>query len=148
MWTLVDVIGNRHDRKKWSDHFGGVSAIFYVVNLSGYNKQLTEEPTVNRMQVTSSLSAPSNDAIIMHHDVPLTIMLLLWSNQQEELSLFASTMSNPIFATTPTFLFLNKRDIFDTQLTHRGLEECFPEFKVTTISYYDCTIGCATIIVS
>lgn len=51
IWTLVDVIGARNERRKWADHYGGVSAIFYVVNLSGYSKQLTEEPTMNRMQV-------------------------------------------------------------------------------------------------
>ena len=38
-------------------------------------------------------------------------------------------MSNPIFRDTPIFLFLNKKDIFETMIKKTPLTVCFPEFK-------------------
>lgn len=38
-------------------------------------------------------------------------------------------VGNPIFRDTPMFLFLNKKDIFETMIERTPLTVCFPEYK-------------------
>ncbi|KAJ3366391.1 hypothetical protein GGF32_005393 [Allomyces javanicus] len=48
--TLVDVGGQRSERRKWINIFDNVQAILFLVNLAGYNSVLFEDPTENRMK--------------------------------------------------------------------------------------------------
>ncbi|MES1909193.1 MAG: hypothetical protein MHM6MM_001975 [Cercozoa sp. M6MM] len=56
-YSFVDVGGQRTERKKWINFFDNVSAIFFVVNLSGYNKITFEDKTQNRMHESLELFA-------------------------------------------------------------------------------------------
>jgi len=49
-FSVVDVGGQRSERRKWINCFDGVKAIFWVSNLSGYDKVLFEDKSINRMQ--------------------------------------------------------------------------------------------------
>ena len=46
---LIDVGGDRSQRRKWLHCFESVDAILFVSSLSEYNQTLAEDPTVNRM---------------------------------------------------------------------------------------------------
>ncbi|GBG29950.1 Guanine nucleotide-binding protein subunit alpha [Hondaea fermentalgiana] len=46
---MLDVGGQRNERKKWISHFDNVTAIMFLVSLSEYDKFLLEDSTVNRM---------------------------------------------------------------------------------------------------
>ncbi|KAI9222697.1 guanine nucleotide-binding protein alpha-8 subunit [Blastocladiella britannica] len=48
--TLVDVGGQRNERRKWVHMFDNVSGILFLSNLAGYNSVLFEDPTENRMK--------------------------------------------------------------------------------------------------
>ncbi|XXQ40016.1 G-protein alpha subunit [Plasmodiophora brassicae] len=96
-WRVIDVGGQRNERKKWIHFFDDVKAILFVVNLAGYNMVLFEDDQQNRMM--------------------------------EELELFRQVVNNPVFATTPIFLFLNKKDLFEQKIRKVGLEKCFPDYK-------------------
>lgn len=48
-WSVVDVGGQRSERRKWINCFDNVHAIFWVSNLAGYGKVLFEDRNVNRM---------------------------------------------------------------------------------------------------
>jgi hypothetical protein len=48
-WTVVDVGGQRSERKKWVNAFDNVNAILFVVNSAGYGTVLFEDETKNRM---------------------------------------------------------------------------------------------------
>mmetsp|Transcript_19614 Transcript_19614/g.75283 ORF Transcript_19614/g.75283 Transcript_19614/m.75283 type:complete len:360 (+) Transcript_19614:56-1135(+) len=48
-WKLLDVGGQRVERKKWAYCFEGVTTIIFFVGLSDYDLPLTEDPTVNRL---------------------------------------------------------------------------------------------------
>ncbi|ORZ35033.1 alpha subunit of a heterotrimeric G protein, partial [Catenaria anguillulae PL171] len=48
--TLVDVGGQRNERRKWIHIFDNVSGIIFLSNLAGYNSVLFEDPTENRMK--------------------------------------------------------------------------------------------------
>ncbi|CAN0288437.1 unnamed protein product, partial [Ectocarpus sp. 13 AM-2016] len=47
-FSVVDVGGQRSERRKWIHCFDDVKAIIFVVALSGYNQVLFEDTGVNR----------------------------------------------------------------------------------------------------
>ncbi|KAJ1547411.1 hypothetical protein HK096_003055, partial [Nowakowskiella sp. JEL0078] len=54
-FTVVDVGGQRNERRKWIHTMDDCSVIVYVVNLAGYNSVLFEDQTQNRMVECLSL---------------------------------------------------------------------------------------------
>ena len=48
--TIIDVGGQRSERKKWLHYFEDVTAIIYCVALSGYDLTLGEDEETNRMK--------------------------------------------------------------------------------------------------
>jgi len=48
-FTIVDVGGQRNERKKWIHCFEGVAAVIFVTSLSEYDQTLFEDGTTNRM---------------------------------------------------------------------------------------------------
>jgi G-protein alpha subunit len=52
---VVDVGGQRNERRKWVHCFENVRAVVYLVGLSGYNQCLFEDASVNRMQESLKL---------------------------------------------------------------------------------------------
>jgi len=95
-FQVVDVGGQRNERKKWIHCFSDVKAILFIVNLAGYNQVLFEDSSVNRMA--------------------------------EELELFEKTTHNEIFASTPIFLFLNKKDLFESMVTEVDMSRTFSDY--------------------
>jgi len=47
----------------------------------------------------------------------------------EDLALFSEMTSKDIFANTPIFLFLNKKDLFESMIREKPLSSLFPEYK-------------------
>ncbi|KAJ5070867.1 g protein alpha i subunit [Anaeramoeba ignava] len=54
-WRVVDVGGQRSERRKWIHQFDNVSVLIYVVAISEYDQKLFEDVTVNRMHESLSL---------------------------------------------------------------------------------------------
>ena len=48
--TLIDVGGQRSERKKWLHYFDGVDVVLFVVAMSEYDQVLLENTNVNRME--------------------------------------------------------------------------------------------------
>jgi len=55
MVRMVDVGGQRNERKKWIHCFQDVTAIIFVLAASEYNQVLEEDPTTNRMHESIKL---------------------------------------------------------------------------------------------
>jgi len=55
MFSLVDVGGQRGERKKWIHSFEGVRTVLFCVALSEYDLKLVEDSTVNRMSESIKL---------------------------------------------------------------------------------------------
>lgn len=49
IFRVVDVGGQRSERKKWIGCFENVDAIMFLIAISEYDQQLFEDPTENRM---------------------------------------------------------------------------------------------------
>lgn len=56
-FRLVDVGGQRSERRKWIHCFEGVSAILYVMAINEYDEKLFEDESVNRMHESIELFA-------------------------------------------------------------------------------------------
>lgn len=46
---MIDVAGQRSQRKKWIHFFEGVTAVIYFASLSGFNEEVEEETTMVRI---------------------------------------------------------------------------------------------------
>jgi len=57
MYRVVDVGGQRSERRKWIHCFDDVKAILFVVSLAGYDQVMFEDPTQNRMHEQLALFA-------------------------------------------------------------------------------------------
>lgn len=96
-FQIVDVGGQRNERKKWMHCFDDVKAVLFVASLAGYNQVMYEDNAMNRMM--------------------------------EDLTLFEEMTKKDIFANTPFFLFLNKKDLFEVMIRDKPISSLFPEFK-------------------
>jgi len=54
-FRVVDVGGQRNERKKWIHCFDDVKALLFVVNLAGYDQVMFEDPNQNRMNESLDL---------------------------------------------------------------------------------------------
>jgi len=54
-FSVIDVGGQRSERRKWIHCFQDVTAVLYCVDLSGYDRKLFEDETVNRMHESLQL---------------------------------------------------------------------------------------------
>jgi len=54
-FRVVDVGGQRNERKKWIHCFDDVKALLFVVNLAGYDQVMFEDPSQNRMNESLDL---------------------------------------------------------------------------------------------
>ncbi|KAJ3450924.1 guanine nucleotide-binding protein g(o) subunit alpha [Anaeramoeba flamelloides] len=54
-WRLVDVGGQRSERRKWIHQFDDIDMLIFVIAISEYNLSLYEEQTVNRMHESLSV---------------------------------------------------------------------------------------------
>jgi GTPase SAR1 family protein len=97
LFQVVDVGGQRNERKKWIHCFDDVRCVLFIDNLAGYNQVLFEDSTKNRMH--------------------------------ESLELFNKVTYNKIFENTPIFLFLNKKDLFESMIKEVDMNVAFPEYK-------------------
>ncbi|KJE94887.1 guanine nucleotide-binding protein G(I) [Capsaspora owczarzaki ATCC 30864] len=49
IFRMVDVGGQRSERRKWVQCFGDVNAVIFVADIAAYNQRLFEDATVNRL---------------------------------------------------------------------------------------------------
>ena len=56
-FSIIDVGGQRSERRKWIHCFQDVTSVLYCVALSGYDQKLFEDETVNRMHESLQLFA-------------------------------------------------------------------------------------------
>jgi len=99
-FTLVDVGGQRAERRKWLSCFkiDKVTCVIYFVSLDEYDMVLQEDNQSNGLK--------------------------------ESLEQFAEVSGSKWFNKTPIILFLNKSDIFAKKIQKIGLSSCFEECDV------------------
>jgi len=98
-FKIVDVGGQRSERRKWINCFDGVTGLIFVESLISYNQMLYEEETTNRMKES----------------------LFLFKTLCSE--------NMPAFKDSCIVLFLNKSDLFSELIVNEPITSCFPEYN-------------------
>lgn len=73
-FSLLDVGGQRSERKKWLHCFDGVACVLFVVSLSGFNEVLFEDRKVNRMDEALRLYEEVTNSEYFEH-TPIALFL-------------------------------------------------------------------------
>ncbi|CAN0069384.1 unnamed protein product, partial [Ectocarpus sp. 12 AP-2014] len=73
-FTIVDVGGQRNERKKWLHCFDDVKAVVFIISLAGYNQVMFEDATRNRLLEAMDLyvDVVSNP---IFRDTPIHVLL-------------------------------------------------------------------------
>jgi len=66
-FELVDVGGQRSERKKWIQCFDNVTSVLFIISLSDYNQVLYEDNTTNRMRESEKLFGEILNCIFFQH---------------------------------------------------------------------------------
>ncbi|KAL0636549.1 G-Protein alpha subunit [Maublancomyces gigas] len=106
-YRMFDVGGQRSERKKWIHCFENVTALLFLVAISGYDQCLVED----------------KDAVY------------LTNQMQEALMLFESICNSQWFIHTSIILFLNKIDLFKEKLPTSPVRKYFPDYIGDPKSY-------------
>ncbi|KAJ3423467.1 guanine nucleotide-binding protein g(o) subunit alpha [Anaeramoeba flamelloides] len=131
-WKIVDVGGQRSERRKWIHQFSDVTVIIYVVALSEYNQKLYEDESVNRMQESLNLfdSTANNKIFVKTNCVLLFNKIDIFEKKIEEDNL------NSIFSDYDGGLDFEKAKTFITnKFIDKGknsLRKIFPFFTIAT----------------
>lgn len=100
-FRMVDVGGQRSERKKWFHCFAQVTAVIFCVALNEYDEKLYEDERVNRMV----------EALNLFEEV------------------VNSKFFNDPVHNTHIVLFLNKSDLFKDKIKRVPLTTLFPRYK-------------------
>ncbi|KAI9448636.1 heterotrimeric G protein alpha subunit A [Lactarius psammicola] len=109
---MVDVGGQRSERRKWIHCFESVTSIIFVTSLSEYDQVLLEEK--NQVCEWTQIAISPTDG--------------LQNRMAESLVLFESVVNSRWFLHTSIVLFLNKIDVFKNKLPKVPLDKYFPEY--------------------
>eukprot|EP00475_Leptophrys_vorax_P029586 TRINITY_DN4360_c0_g1_i1.p1 TRINITY_DN4360_c0_g1~~TRINITY_DN4360_c0_g1_i1.p1 ORF type:complete len:348 (-),score=79.65 TRINITY_DN4360_c0_g1_i1:95-1138(-) len=82
-FLLVDVGGQRNERRKWYNCFDGVQAVLFVVAISEYDQVLYEDQKVNRM--VESIDVFNTIANVYFPDTPIIVFFNKMDKLREKL---------------------------------------------------------------
>ena len=84
------------------------------------------------LSVDTSDPNPNSDPNLFLFIFSLFFSVLFEDNSvnrmQESLNLFTEVVKNPLFKSTPIFVFLNKKDLFEEMIPKTPLKTCFPDY--------------------
>ncbi|KTG05450.1 hypothetical protein cypCar_00004342 [Cyprinus carpio] len=151
-FKMVDVGGQRSERKKWIHCFEGVTAIIFCVELSGYDLKLYEDNQTKALFGGFKCIIWTDDGIVKGSADVASKMVLRFSRvlftscplplfyghypgkhsksrMAESLRLFDSICNNNWFTNTSLILFLNKKDLLAEKIKRIPLTVCFADYK-------------------
>lgn len=119
---MVDVGGQRSERRKWIHCFENVTSIMFLVALSEYDQVLVESDNEVRPGAGGGvLGGVLGGACLLTKCVPQNRM-------EESKALFRTIITYPWFQNSSVILFLNKKDLLEDKILHSHLVDYFPEF--------------------
>lgn len=111
---MVDVGGQRSERRKWIHCFENVTSIIFLVALSEYDQILFES---------------DNEVHLILFLVSNILMIESFQNRMEESkALFRTIITYPWFQNSSIILFLNKKDLLEEKIMYSHVIDYFPEF--------------------
>jgi hypothetical protein len=121
---MVDVGGQRSERRKWIHCFENVTSIMFLVALSEYDQVLVESD--NEVGPHCPLAAVWRLQAAWSHAASLPPSPQ--NRMEESKALFRTIITYPWFQNSSVILFLNKKDLLEDKVLHSHLVDYFPEF--------------------
>jgi guanine nucleotide-binding protein G(i) subunit alpha len=106
LFSIVDVGGQRSERRKWIHCFEAVTAIIFFASLSEYDQKLSEEETTNRM----------SEALKLFKDI--------------------ANYKSFVEKEVAIILFLNKKDLFEKKLQKVPLNVYFKDYTGNFLTFF------------
>jgi guanine nucleotide-binding protein subunit alpha len=122
-YRMFDVGGQRSERKKWIHCFENVTALLFLVAISGYDQCLVEDKDAVG-------NFPAHMLAYERQGLNIT-----QNQMQEALMLFESICNSQWFIQTSMILFLNKIDLFKEKLLVSPVKKYFPDYQGEPRSY-------------
>lgn len=113
---MVDVGGQRSERRKWIHCFENVTSVMFLVALSEYDQYLHEVSEVSGCSLSPTRNYPSS------------LITQKINRMQESLSLFTNIVRYPWFSKSSVILFLNKKDLLEDKIMTSHLEDYFSDY--------------------
>lgn len=126
--VIVDVGGQRGERRKWIHLFSGITAVIFVAGLSEYDQVVAEDGKT--VPFLFAISVPC-----------LGIQIFVKNRLIEALDLFEEIVNHSAFANTVFILFLNKSDLFRAKLPKSDFKSFFPGYD----GIVSCHVSCVPI---
>ena len=114
---MVDVGGQRSERRKWIHCFEKVTTVMFLCAISEYDQVLCE--TENEVSQPSSAVAIVTTLLFISQKV---------NRMSESLALFETITKYPWFVSSSLILFLNKKDLLEEKIKTSNLVDYFPEY--------------------
>eukprot|EP01126_Amoeba_proteus_P059015 TRINITY_DN767_c0_g1_i2.p1 TRINITY_DN767_c0_g1~~TRINITY_DN767_c0_g1_i2.p1 ORF type:complete len:261 (+),score=35.48 TRINITY_DN767_c0_g1_i2:431-1213(+) len=108
-FTIVDVGGQRSERKKWLHCFGSVDAIIFLAYVSGRTTSHSPPRAINEYDMVLEEDETENRLV-------------------ESIKLWRALTNAPFFKGIPFLLFLNKSDLFQEKLPRVPLVDIFADY--------------------
>ncbi|CCD68830.1 Guanine nucleotide-binding protein alpha-5 subunit [Caenorhabditis elegans] len=124
---LIDVGGQKTERRKWIHFFEGVTAVMFVCSLASFNQTTEEEPKAFVWE--SSLNKVQNKVLVRSAGKAKVEKPGLINRLDESVDLFKSIRENSFLKMSNFMLFLNKKDLLTKKLTKVVFSDYFPDYK-------------------
>ncbi|WKY15274.1 hypothetical protein Q1695_000619 [Nippostrongylus brasiliensis] len=119
---LIDVGGQRTERRKWIHFFEDVTAVMFVASLSSYDQIMEEDMIL--VQVVATGIRPFQTVVR-----PMASKTQTPKNRlQDSIDLFHEIVKNEFLQSCSFILFLNKVDLFKAKLSHSNLANFFKTY--------------------
>lgn len=118
-FRMVDVGGQRSERRKWIHCFENVTSIIFLVALSEYDQILFES---ENEVCFWKLFCCNNNFIYF-------VFINFKNRMEESKALFKTIITYPWFQHSSVILFLNKKDLLEEKIMYSHLVDYFPDFE-------------------
>ncbi|KAL6427656.1 hypothetical protein ACFW04_008846 [Cataglyphis niger] len=121
-FRMVDVGGQRSERRKWIHCFENVTSIIFLVALSEYDQILFESEN-EVIRILSYMYRRFGTTFVIY------LVFVFFQNRMEESkALFKTIITYPWFQHSSVILFLNKKDLLEEKIMYSHLVDYFPEY--------------------
>lgn len=138
---MVDVGGQRSERRKWIHCFENVTSIIFLVALSEYDQILFESDNEVSTRIASErlVSQPTPfdgyGSLFSCLLIRLIALFLFQNRMEESKALFKTIITYPWFQHSSVILFLNKKDLLEEKIMYSHLVDYFPEYDGTSFFF-------------
>jgi len=112
-FKMMDVGGQRNERKKWIHCFSGVTALLFVVAMSEYDMVLFEDGKTNRMEEALNVFEE-----VVNNEFMINIPVMLFLNKRDLFQEKLLEKKVPLTGIFPDFKITNPDDLFNDATTY------------------------------